>query len=491
MSNLGLSVNDVVNGTVSLSPSAAATRNFGIPLILGDSGVIDTQTRFRIYSSLTAVGGDYGGTSPEYLGAQEFFENNQSGTVYVGAWAANPTSAWLVGAVLSSAQQAIANFNTISNGGIVIIINGSTHTITNLNLTGVTNLNAVATALTIALNGAATCTWNANNNFFQILTTLTGPTASIGFATLGAGTDLSVLMGLSATVSGSYVVPAIAAEAPLVAAQLLATMTTGWYGLSFKSTTAITDAQHTAVANFIQAVSPPRIYGITTAEGAVLNGGTGTSIGNSLTLNRTYCQYSSATPAADLAAFGIAFTTNFLADDSLYTLMAKDELGVLAENLTETQAANLKAANCNVFVEYNNGKAILQWGTMTDGTYFDVIHGTDWLSNAIQVAIFNLLYTNRKLPQTDAGVSQIVATIALQCAQGVANGLIAPGTWNGPPIGQIATGDFLPLGYYIYAPPVSSQSQSARAARQSPVLTCCIKLAGAIHTVNYILNVNQ
>jgi uncharacterized protein DUF3383 len=62
--------------------------------------------------------------------------------------------------------------------------------------------------------------------------------------------------------------------------------------------------------------------------------------------------------------------------------------------------------------------------------------------------------------------------------------------WLGPPIGEIITGQTLSTGYYIFAPPVASQSQAARAARQAPVLTACIKLAGAIHSASVILNVS-
>ena len=43
----GLAVSDVVSVQVSLNPIASALRNFGALLILGDSSVIDTQTRIR------------------------------------------------------------------------------------------------------------------------------------------------------------------------------------------------------------------------------------------------------------------------------------------------------------------------------------------------------------------------------------------------------------------------------------------------------------
>jgi hypothetical protein len=55
----------------------------------------------------------------------------------------------------------------------------------------------------------------------------------------------------------------------------------------------------------------------------------------------------------------------------------------------------------------------------------------------------------------------------------------------------IATGQTLSKGYYVYAPSVASQSAAARAARQAPVIQAAVKLAGAIHSVNVLVNVNQ
>jgi hypothetical protein len=460
-------------------------------LILTDSDVIDTTQRFRQYSGTAGVSADSGTTAPEYLSALEFFgQTPQPAICYVGRWARTATHGTLQGGVLSAAQQAIGNFNAIANGGISITVDGVVKNLSAISLIGLTNLNGIAAAIQTAFSGAATVVWDANNARFTVKSSTTGSGSTVSFASVGSGTDLSILMGLNASVSGVYSVVGIAAETALAAVQALLNATTAWYGLVFASSVAPSDADYTAVSAAIQAASPSRIFAVSTAEAAALVGGTGTSIANSLIANRTFVQYCSSSAHAAAAAMGIAFTTNFDGAQTLYTLKFKQESGITPETLTESQAAALMTAFCNVFVNYNNGVAILQNGTMTDGSYFDVIHGTDWLQNAIQTAIFNLLLTNRKIPQTDAGVNQIVTTICNILEQAVTNGLIAPGVWNGPPIGAIVTGQSLSKGYYVYAPPVATQSQAARASRQSPVITICIKLAGAIHTVNFIINVN-
>src|SRR5277367_5125080 len=122
MTNLGLSVNDVVNVSVSLAPVAAQQRNFGSLLILGDSGVIDVTTGYRLYTSLAAVAADLG-SNPEYQAAViAFGQNPQLSQLYIGAWARTATNGLLVGATLTATQQTLTNFNTISNASFTISI---------------------------------------------------------------------------------------------------------------------------------------------------------------------------------------------------------------------------------------------------------------------------------------------------------------------------------------------------------------------------------
>jgi hypothetical protein len=101
------------------------------------------------------------------------------------------------------------------------------------------------------------------------------------------------------------------------------------------------------------------------------------------------------------------------------------------------------------------------------------------------------LFSATKVPQTDAGVNSILATISQRLDQAVANGLVAPGVWAASGFGVLNEGDFLSKGYYVYAPPVATQSSATRAQRRAPVIQAAIKLAGAIHFVDVIINVNR
>lgn len=492
----GLSVNDVVNVSVQMAPVAAQQRNFGSLLILGDSNIIDVVQRYRLYTSLSAIGVDYGTTAPEYLSARNFFSQSpQPAQCYVGRWASSGTHGLLVGASLSATQQLISNFTSVLNGGVNFTIDGVAKNLTGLNFSAQTNLNGVASVIQSALSGSATVVWNPTYGTFSVQSSTTGTSSAVSFATAGAGTDVSTLLGLTAASNGSYTAAGILTETIENCVAAFMNLTNAWYGLCIASNVSVADVDIVQVAGLIEGGSPSHIFGVTTQETGAYNPASTTDLAALLQAggySRTFCQYSSTDPFAVSGILGRAFTVNFNGSNTVITIKFKQEPDVPAETLTETQASALNAKNCNVFVNYNNSTAILQQGTMANGFFFDEIHGTDWLQNQIQTDVYNLLYSNpTKIPQTDAGINQIATVVSQDCQMAVNNGFVAPGVWGGPAIGAIVPGQYLSTGYYIYQPPIALQSAADRAARKSPPIQAAIKLAGAVHFAFIIVSVNR
>ena len=491
-----LSNSDIVNIELVLNPLAAAVRNFGSLLILGSTpGVIDTTERVRSYSNLTGVTNDFGSTAPEAVAAALFFgQSPQPSQLYIGVFAQAATAGRLVGGALTTEEQAIANFTAVTNGSLDILIDGTAEDVTAVSFAAASNLNGVASILTTALAGKATVVWNANSSQFIITSATTGANSSVGFSTTsGVGTDLGPLMNLTAA-AGARSAPGSAVETPLTGVQACASANSQWYALEMAPVTALQVSDTLAIAGFILAESPSRIHLVTTSDANTLVSSSSTDVAAQLAAGkyqRSCIQYSSGTPHAVAAFFGIAATVDFDGSNTTITMKFKQEKGVTAENLTESQAAALNAKNCNVFANYTNSQAIVQQGVMCDGTFFDVIQGTDWLQNDAQTALINELLTMPKIPQTDAGINQLITALTNTFERAVGNGLVAPGVWNGPPIGALQTGQTLSKGYYVYAQPIAQQSQSTRSARQSPAITAAIKLAGAVHSVNVVINVNN
>jgi len=268
---------------------------------------------------------------------------------------------------------------------------------------------------------------------------------------------------------------------------------TNWYGLAVADDTELEDEDLLAVAAAIQGSSLSRILAVTTANSKVLDSTDTTNIGYKLkagSFGRTFWQYSSTSKYAAISAFGRAFTVNFTGSNTTISLKFKQEPGVTYETLTSPQAAAIDAFNGNVYVYYANDTAILQQGVMANGDFFDERHGLDWLQNYVQTNYFNLLYTSlTKIPQTDAGGTRLLANVEQSMDQAVTNGLIAPGVWNGGPIGELSSGDTLTKGYYAYITPMAQQAQADREKRKAPLIQVACKLAGAIHYGDVQINV--
>lgn len=491
----GLNVNNIVNVTVTLSPLAATTRNFGAFLIVGSTDVIDTNERIREYSDLDGVAEDFGTTTPEYLAADLFFSQSpQPSILYIGRWAQTATSGRLNGGVLTPTQQLMSAWTSITTGSMAIQVDGVTKTLSALNFSAQTNLNGVASVIDTALVGASVY-WDSVNGRFYVESNSTGATSTIGYATAtGSGVDISAQLKLTTGLS-SVPVGGIVAETAVSAIQTLADMSNDWYGVMFATATPPTDASYLAVAAFIEGASASHIFAISLTNTQALDATITNDLPSQLMAlgyERTTSQYSSSSPYAVASMIARAFTVDFTGNNTTITLKFKQEPGISAETITETQAAALKAKHVNVFVNYNNSTAIIQEGVMANGYFFDEVHGTDWLQNRVQTDVYDLLYqSTTKIPQTDAGTHLIVTTIESSMAAAVNNGLVAPGVWNATGFGQLSQGDTLTTGYYVYAPLVASQSQSDREARKSVAIQVAAKLAGAIHFANIAISVNR
>ncbi len=491
-----LPISRLISVGVNLSPQAAQMQNISDLLVLGNSDVIDVQTRERTYPSLTAVETDFGTTAPEYLAAEAWFgQTPQPGEIRIGRWAQTATAGILVGATLSAAQQAISAWVGVTTGSFEVTIDGTLKTLSNLNFSAATNLNGVASDITTALAGAGTMTWNATYSRFQLESSVTGTSSTVSFASAtGSGTDISAMLGMTSTSAGAYAVAGIAAESALAAATLFdANFGQKWYGLVMPTITQ--DSDHVAVAGFIQGATNKHVYGVTTQEASVLVSTDTSNIAyqlKALGYLRSVVQYSSSSAYAVCSLLGRILTTNYTANNTVITLMYKQEPGVVPETLNDTQITALEGFNCNVFVEYDNNTAIIEPGVVSSGEFLDVVTGTDWLALVIQTSLWNLLYqSTTKIPQTDAGNHLLLVQAEQVCGQAVANGLLAPGVWNASGFGSLNQGDYLSKGFYVYAPPVATQSAADRAARKSVAFQIAGVLAGAIHSVNVQINVSR
>lgn len=488
----GLPVKRLINVTINMSPLAAQGANLNTALFLGASAVIDTNERMRSYGSIDEVVSDFGASAPEYLAAVLYFgQTPQPQQLNIGRWAKTATAGLLKGAVLSAAQKVMTLWTAVTAGGFKITVDGSLKTVSALDFSAQTNLNGVASIINAALTGA-TVAWNGSQ--FVVTSSTTGATSTVGYATAPAsGTDISTMLGLTAALASAPVGGIVAEQPTDCVALFIDRFANKFLGLNFADT-GVTDDQHVAVAALIEA-DQAHIYGISTQAPQVLDSTSSTDIASRLkALNYKYsfAQYSSNNPYAVASMLGRMLTVNFDGNNTTITLMFKGEPGIVAENLSSTQANTLQAKNCNVFVAYDNDTAIIQYGITPSGIFIDSVYNAIWFKNRIQTDVYNLLYQSpTKVPQTDAGNALIATKISGACDAAVNNGYLAPGVWNSDGFGALNQGDTLSKGYYIYTPPIATQSQANREARKSVPFQVAAKEAGAIHSVDIAVTVNR
>ena len=490
---VGLPISNLVNVSVNLTPKPAVFPNLSTCLVIGTSTVINITTRMREYTSIAQVAADFGTTVPEYLAAVLWFEQTpQPQSLLIGRWAQTASKGQLIGGLVPAVDQLISTWQAISTGSMRVSIDNSVETLSGLDFTLASNLNGVCSVINLQLTGAV-ISWDSVNGNFIITSNSTGVGSTVSFVSpTGSGTDVSAMLAMTAA-TGAFTADGVAAESAVDCVTIFDNkFSSQWYGLVMIGTS---DQEVMNVAAFIEASSPAHFYGVTTQEVGVLNANDTSNIAYSLKqlgYTHTAVQYSSTNAYAVTSLLARILTTNWSANLSTITLMYKQEPGIIAESLTQTQMNALLGNNANVFVNYNNSTAIIQPGITPSGQYIDTVIGCDWLRGAIQTNVYNLLYgTSTKIPQTDAGMHQIATQVEAACVSGVNNGLLAPGQWNSQGVGQIAQGDYLSKGYYVYTPPLSSQAQPDRAARKAVPIQVLAKLAGAVQQAEVLVAVNS
>ena len=466
---MALAISNFVNVAIAIAVKAAAKKGFGT-LVFTTPNVnnkISVLERYRIYDSMEAVTADFS-AGEVYEAATAYYSQNPTPNNFIvlGVFGTN-TPATLTG----SAPATLAAMKAITAGGFDITVNGTIINVSAVNLSAATDYAGIATIISSKLGSVATCTYT--NGAFKITTALASGSATLTYANADVQ-DLAKSMGLMST-NGGILTQGSTAEKPVDALSTFTKMSYDGYGTAIdKMYRDSKDAED--VAAWAQANK--KVFFNTTNDANTLLA-TGSCIASNLkakSMSRTMSIYSSHSdeyPCCSIA--GRAFTVNFEGTNTTITLMYKKMPGITVEDLGPSQYNNLVAKNCNANINIADNYMFAE-GMMADGTWFDTIHGVDWLSNAMQTNVFNLLYqTTTKIPYTDAGVGMVVQKMEQSLRQAVRNGLIAPGTTS--------EGVYLPLGYQITTVPVSEVDAADKGARMYKGITFVCVGAGALQGV--------
>lgn len=147
---------------------------------------------------------------------------------------------------------------------------------------------------------------------------------------------------------------------------------------------------------------------------------------------------------------------------------------IVPSALSETDKSALAQNNINSFLRYA-GSNVTIGGKMLAGEWIDVIRFRDWLKNALQVNVFNVLKANRKVPYTDEGITLIQGAMEATLASGQTVGGIAATQYDDD--------DNEIPGFTVTVPRSSDLTDVQRKSRKLTGCKYTARLAGAVHVV--------
>lgn len=491
----------IVNVQLNIQPLAPNRQNFGVIVLLTPEvqPFNDAGSRWLSFSTAQALGTAFGVNSETYRAARPFFSQTpRPKTILCARWDADastiPASASsLMGRPVTTT---IAQFQAMSEAEFSLPINDVSKLYSGIDLSVATTYDQVAQTISAALDAdGVQCRYDATGTRFLIESKTTGAALQVGFVT-GAGADyVGAMLGLD-NVSPTFLIPGtdaqdVPAETIPEALAALSTVYGDWYAAVVVKS-PLTDDEIRATSEWIMAAER-KVFGVTTLDARHLTQ-LPTNVFKTLYDQQAYrvaAQFDTDDRYAIVSFLARALSVNFSGSKTTLTMKFKQQPGITPEAITETQAKQATALGINYYAYFDTVPMVAE-GTVIGGRFFDEVHILDWFCDAVQKNVFGVLYKSpTKVPLTDAGTHRLIAAIESACKEGIRNGSFAPGVWNGDPFGNLETGDYLDEGFYIYADSVDTLSPDDRQNRRAPPIQVAVKMAGAIHEVDVIINFDR
>ncbi len=499
MSN-NASITNVINVALIPEGQQAQRDNMNtVAVLTSETGVIFSAERFRSYRDAAAVEADWGTASVTTQYAQAVFGTrpnpiNFGGELIIGLHRAVAETVPATAATLRSTQLVeatiISQLQTITDGSFNITVDATPVVAASLDFSAATTLDAVAVILDTAITGA---TVSHNNGYLTVTSATTGATSLLTYMTPGpAGTFIGALLTMSSGTGGtltqgaaSVVLPIETKVESISALKALVNIK----GAVF--TDIVLDAEVPTLAAWAQA-NQTIIYNTFVGSSYFVVGAANPVWAVKLASQSSFrCLYSKAGNRLMAATYmARTHTVNFNAENSAMTMNLK-ELSVPAESYSQTEIDAIKRVGMDLYTTIKDTPVVLTSGA---NDFVDNVYNIIAFIDAIQTDMFNVLKaTGTKLAQITRDVNKLVATAEKTSRGFVRANVFGPGAWSSPDtFGNIDTfnRNIEQFGFYWLAGLLKDQPQADRVARKSPVIQGAVKNAGAIHSVDIIINFN-
>lgn len=421
-----MSLQSIVNVQITRGSRSITRAGFGTLLFLGSGATF--PERFRIYESLTAVAADFLTSTNEYKAASKYFGQERK-----------PRKLMIGKRLAAIAQVETHTVAVNTDGSYTVTLNGVAFTY----VAAANTKTQIRDGLVSLINAGAEPVTAAAVSTDQL--SLTADVAGTAFTTV-----------ITPNITKVLTTPNLGIVEDL---QTISDLPGGndWYSLAIESRVSndILNA-----AGYIE--TQRRLFGFASNEAAIKTGSTSdiASLLKAKSYSRTFPFFSADQGNfPEAALFGVI---NPL-DPGSYTTKFKTLVGVVADDLNDSELGFIKNKNCNYYTQVA-GVDIFQEGTVAVGEYIDTMIFVDWLQAQIEEGVFSDLINNPKIPFTDIGGAVLEKQIRAQLQKGIRVGGLAA--------------DPVPT---VDVPKVADIDPLDRQARIFKTIEFAATLAGAIH----------
>lgn len=484
-----------INVSVSTVPQGLGEYNTNTVCLFTNEQPLSTEPYIWAVNTQDAVN-EYGTNSLTAKMAQALFTpvpnlRTGNGQVLIFPYTATNATAGST-TTIAITNTVISALQLVTNGDLTLTIDGTDYTVSGLNFS---NIDTVADIVSILNNQYLDCDIEiADTNKIKFTSRNYGTTAGVALkaTTGGSGTDLygaSYLNGANqVTVAGTAQTGTTLAEAIAQAEEV------AYFG-GILTTQILDNDGIEATALAVQGKDHIYYEAIQSLKNIGTLGNAIKTAGDKKTRLLAKTDEGAEIAKTAIATYcTIAQSTNYSGVNTALTMNLKELTGIKPDSNINSTYYNL--AKQNGVDIYANTEGLACVYSFDNGYYTDDATNLLWLKKALEVSGFNYLRkTNTKIPQTEVGMVGLKNAYETRCSQGVANGVIGTGLqWNDSiPFGDPE--DFQrnieEKGYYIYSLPIAKQSQAEREERIAPLVQIAIKLSGAIHSSNLIVQVQR
>jgi hypothetical protein len=531
-----LALSNIVNISVTVSPSAVTANSFNQGLFVGPSTVIPsygTNPRLRQYPAPgTAMLSDgFTSVSPEYIAAQIYFSQTpQPQYIWIGRQDLTAIGTIAVDGrtvtdgVMSSSvapthlASATANFQAGDVGAAIVIIGagaaGANLTTTIASVTSTTAAVLAGSCLTTVTAAQTSIGFTGSGYHANDVVSITQAGGTYGFATIltvgAAGQVLTIgvnpgtqgtgyttatalpTVAISPSIGTGLEVNITAGESLLQATQACRAASNTWYGLSVNNPS---DTDNLLISEWADPLWQTTRYYPWSASSGIPNGTAGNVALQLQTLELrvlgTYATTQSGLYPNNIYAaaglMGVEMGLNTGLANSFFTVAHKPIVGIAPEPLTQTQYTNIINAGFSAYGDFGGQSNMLEPGFMSNGSPSYLWINLAMLVQSLQINTMAVLRNNPAVAQTNSGQQLLIHAANDACDTAVNIGFLAGATWNGVTFNiagvSLTDGEALPSGYKNQSQPYSAQSANDRAAGKAMPIYSAITTAGAVQSL--------